>query len=687
MDRPLRIFLADLVHDGFPDRICAPLGIGFIGEFLRRRYGREVDVRLFKSPGTLLEAVRTMPAADVVGLSNYSWNVEISKFVRARIKAALSDAVIIGGGPHIRTEEDGIATYLRDHSDIDYYVMYEGEFALANLVGHMLSHGGPIRAQSCDRPIAGVAYLSDGTLVYESRASTKGDLEQVPSPYLSGSLDGFIESPLYLPLLETNRGCPFACTFCAWGIAAMNKVRRFETAHVIEEIDYIVRRSEANIWYLTDANFGMFPRDIEIAEALRRAVEESNFLRRISINWAKNSSRYCTEIAHILKGICSPLVAVQSTDPVVLHNIKRDNIKMSTITDLVAQGRSDGVPMTTDVLAGLPGETLESHFNTLRDVFAIGFESFNVGQIRLLPGSEMERQTTQELYKIKTKFRPIPSFSGVYDGEIVCEYEETVVETGTMTREDMYTLRAIHFLIWALWNSGLGQPLLRYLFREEGSNPLDSILCLLADDTPQEVKPYIDDYKQEARSEWYDSPEELLADYRDGYFRPERREYLKLNLKYLARLMLDPELARDVLQTIAMRFDDPILSELVEFCMARIYFVDGRVRSKKSVYSKTLVQTLQSLYPKLGASDGTTCRFSVNEKFHAGFNRELERFEFDADALRCVTMALQSYSLSVVYDFSFGCRIESVKDQGFVDSFDYADQLKDTSGEEPAWTS
>ena len=108
------------------------------------------------------------------------------------------------------------------------------------------------------------------------------------------------------------------------------------------------------------------------------------------------------EIQHILSGITDPLVAVQSTDAFVLKNIKRDNIKMETITDLVDQGRKDSISMTTDVLSGLAGETLESHLNTLRDVFSIGFDSFNVGQIRMLPGSEMETDEYREKYGLKT---------------------------------------------------------------------------------------------------------------------------------------------------------------------------------------------------------------------------------------------------------------------------------------------
>ena len=39
------------------------------------------------------------------------------------------------------------------------------------------------------------------------------DLTLIPSPYLSGRLDQFLDGKL-MPVIQTNRGCPFSCTFC-----------------------------------------------------------------------------------------------------------------------------------------------------------------------------------------------------------------------------------------------------------------------------------------------------------------------------------------------------------------------------------------------------------------------------------------------------------------------------------------
>ena len=49
------------------------------------------------------------------------------------------------------------------------------------------------------------------------------DLSQIPSPYLSNRLDEFLDGKL-LPITQTNRGCPFTCTFCTEGQRYWTKV-------------------------------------------------------------------------------------------------------------------------------------------------------------------------------------------------------------------------------------------------------------------------------------------------------------------------------------------------------------------------------------------------------------------------------------------------------------------------------
>jgi radical SAM superfamily enzyme YgiQ (UPF0313 family) len=674
--RPLKIFLADLFHDYRPNFISVPLGVGFVGEYCRSIHGKEIDVKLFKSPQKLIDAMREH-RPDVIGLSNYTWNVEINRLVRQRVGAELPDTVIVEGGPGIRMDPAGIAAYLTKLSSAHYYTMLEGEWPMADLIGQMLSKGRVLKPAEMDTELDGIAYMADEQLVYKERQASKGELHLIPSPYLSGALDEFLADQHYTPLLETNRGCPFACTFCVWGISALNKVRKFDTDRVIEEIDYIIKRSPATHWDMTDANFGMFPRDVEIARALKSAADESSHLNRISVNWAKNSSKYCTEIAHILRGICDPQVAVQSLDQMVLENVKRSNIKLSTMTDMVEQARKDGIVMTTDVLAGLPGETLQSHLQTLRQLYEIGFDFFNVGNIRLLLGSELEADESREKFALQTKYRYIAGFFGIYDGEPVCEWEEAIVGSNSMSREDMFTLRVVHFLTWVLWNSTMAQPLLRHMFKVEGINPIDAVVELMKAGKDPEFDAFLEAYKAEAREEWFDSRDEIVDNYRNNYKEMLENEYIKLNLKYLAKIYLNPEMAKRVLRIVAGLSKHPATSELVDFCLHRVFFIDKRIPEKTVEFSSELVAALSTIYPDVPIDAGGTCRFHVPDKHFRAIELELKNYNFEQLPERGLAITMQNYGDKLFFRFSFGnAQVETDIGERSLDSFDYSHRLQ-----------
>ena len=69
-------------------------------------------------------------------------------------------------------------------------------------------------------------------------------LDQIPSPYLMGSMDKFFDNEELAPMIETVRGCPYACTFCCWGDPSVNKLRQFSVDRVKAEIDYIAEKSQ-----------------------------------------------------------------------------------------------------------------------------------------------------------------------------------------------------------------------------------------------------------------------------------------------------------------------------------------------------------------------------------------------------------------------------------------------------------
>src|SRR5207247_4947898 len=95
------------------------------------------------------------------------------------------------------------------------------------------------------------------------------ELDEIPSVWLTGILDEFFDGKL-APMIETNRGCPFTCSFCVQGTGWYTKVHNFSKDRIHEELEYIAHRIKRmspsmGTLRIADSNYGMFERDVEIS--------------------------------------------------------------------------------------------------------------------------------------------------------------------------------------------------------------------------------------------------------------------------------------------------------------------------------------------------------------------------------------------------------------------------------------
>jgi tRNA A37 methylthiotransferase MiaB len=120
--------------------------------------------------------------------------------------------------------------------------------------------------------------------------------------------------------------------------------------------------------YIADANFGIFPdRDNEIVDAIIENVTQHGYPKVFNMTWAKNKKDDVVALARrwIDAGVLSPgfTMSVQSLDDVVLDNIKRQNMDMNKIESMFELCERVGVPVNTELILGLPGETPASWRN------------------------------------------------------------------------------------------------------------------------------------------------------------------------------------------------------------------------------------------------------------------------------------------------------------------------------------
>src|SRR3990172_328339 len=127
MKNRLTVYLGDPVHNFVPsnDIWTVPLNICDIAAYVNSFYKDRVDFRLFKYPDLLIKAIDESPP-DVLGLSNYIWNSELSRHITRYAKQKNSRTVTVMGGVNINRTGEKMTLFMKD-SLLDFYVSYYGE--------------------------------------------------------------------------------------------------------------------------------------------------------------------------------------------------------------------------------------------------------------------------------------------------------------------------------------------------------------------------------------------------------------------------------------------------------------------------------------------------------------------------------------------------------------------------------
>ena len=343
-------------------------------------------------------------------------------------------------------------------------------------------------------------------------------LDEIPSPYLTGIMDKFFDGKL-VPMLQTNRGCPFYCTFCTDGKSEVNMVNKFSKERIKSEIDYIATHVHRNTHslFLSDLNFGMIPGDLETCNFIAESQQKFDYPHKIIATTGKNKKEKIIEAIQRLNGSMVLYMSVQSLDEEVLSNIKRDNISAQKMLELSPAIKKSGLNSMAEVILGLPGEKYENHLDTLRDLVAARMDDIIVHTCMLLPGSEMAIPEQRNKWKFQTKFRILPrDFTTLRSGKRVCEVEEVIISSKDMSFDEFVNLRMIGFTLWMSTKGILYDPLIKFL-RQNNLDVFELFHQMVErlNEAPSTIQKIFDRFKQSTIDELYDSPEEIFSSLQD----------------------------------------------------------------------------------------------------------------------------------------------------------------------------
>jgi hypothetical protein len=330
--------------------------------------------------------------------------------------------------------------------------------------------------------IPGISFLNEaGCLVTHPTATRSRGLDIIPSPYLEGTFEALMAAnpdKQWIFTWETNRGCPYSCTFCDWGSTTHSKVLNFDMERLKAEINWM-SENKINYVYCCDANFGIMPRDIEIVKSIARSRKLYGYPLRIGVQNTKNATERAYETQRILTEAdlnTGVVLALQSIDGDTLDLIKRKNISLDTYDELQRRFTRDGVPTVSDLILGLPGETYKSFTNGVSQIIKNGQHNrIQFVTLCVLPNAEMGNTDYQARHGMELVETRTINAHGIIDEfqDGIYETMQIVIATATMPRDDWLRVRTFSWMVAFLhFNKVLQIPLIvahreaRLTFRE-----------------------------------------------------------------------------------------------------------------------------------------------------------------------------------------------------------------------------
>ncbi len=413
---------------------------------------------------------------DVLGLSCYTWNWRLQTEIASLVKSRHPSCLVIVGGPHPDYSDP---SFFDRHPAIDAVVVKDGEIPFARLLQRVLSHSDVDAFRRSGGEMSDIPGLclpsTGGGLTSEPQLPTAFETshylaqESFYASFLRDHPEGVVAA------WETNRGCPFRCSYCDWGSNTMSKMRTFGMDRLRDEIDWFAR-SGVRVIFSVDSNWGMFKRDLALTESIVAAKERWGHPAYFAYSNAKNVPDRTVAISRAVIGAgleTAHTLSIQHSSEAVLEATDRENISVEKQIEVVRALRADGVPISVQLILGLPGDTPALWRRTFTDLMEWGIhDGYVVTSYHLLPNAPAARPAYRSEWGIETVDRYVYDGPGVRMDEpvdpLTYARADLIVATSSFDRDDWLVMARESACVRALHNGGLTQLVSRMLRASHG---------------------------------------------------------------------------------------------------------------------------------------------------------------------------------------------------------------------------
>lgn len=410
------------------------LGLRYVGEYAKAQ-GHEVTLieETINTPIlAVLEKIMAVPA-QVYGFSVHIWNKQfVFKLIRM-LRKLRPEAAIVIGGPEVAFDAEKIFAEL---PQADYIVQGEGELVFSELLEY-LAGGGSVPQH--------IAYREGEQVNLNGGITVIDDMSLLPFPY--PDLEKMLAEHKIV-YYECTRGCPFNCAYCLSGISRSVRKRPLEL--VLRDLDRFIAAGVPLVKFV-DRTYNLDEKYfLPMMRHLAQADTNATFHFEIKADIL--SEHVMDFLATVPKGRFQLEIGIQSTHQPTLKAINRqDNWEKlaANVKRLLSFGN---MHIHVDLIAGLPYEDLPTFAKSFDDVYGLGADMLQLGFLKVLPGTQMRRETEQ------------------HDLRYMDEPPYEILATKYMPYEDMLYLKHLDNILDQTANSGGFKYTLRALLRASGMN-------------------------------------------------------------------------------------------------------------------------------------------------------------------------------------------------------------------------
>lgn len=362
--------------------------------------------------------------ADVVAFSCYIWNMEYVRKLAALIKLVDANIEILYGGPEVSYDSKMVL----DENPGEYVIVGEGEETFREFVQYKLK-------RKSLNDILGLTYRYGGEVV-QNPVRPALDMNTLIFPYEADEELG--EKIVYY---EASRGCPFSCKYCL--SSTDHGVRFLDVERVKRELMYFIEKKVRLVKFVDRTFNCKHDYSMSIWKFLMEQDTKTTFHFELSADLLKDD-----EIELLNKAPKNRFqfeVGVQTTNEEVLKNIQRYVTFNKLKEKVFGIQRGNNIKQHLDLIAGLPGEDVESFKKSFNDVHSLRPEEIQLGFLKLLKGSSMR----EEAERWGMSYSPYAPYE--------------ILKSNKVSYEEMIMLKKVEEMVDRYYNSGKFNTILRFL--------------------------------------------------------------------------------------------------------------------------------------------------------------------------------------------------------------------------------